>query len=136
MSVPPHYGGSWFHFFLPQQKMASSPSDDLFCVPSPFAMSAPWLVCKRQIWTKYYSDEILKFQAKMETWSQEEVFQWLQTACSLSEHQAQIFITHTINGQVLQSMTEAELQAVPFNLTFGQARTIKMEREKLQAVSG
>jgi len=72
----------------------------------------------------------------METWSQDEVFQWLQTVCNLSQHQAQIFKTQTINGQVLQSMTESELQAVPFNLTFGQARTIKMEREKLQAVSG
>ena len=72
----------------------------------------------------------------METWSQEEVFQWLQTECNLSEHQAQIFKTETINGQVLQSLTEAELRAVPFNLTFGQARIIKMEREKLQAASG
>ena len=72
----------------------------------------------------------------METWSQGEVLRWLQEVCDLSEDKAQIFEIQRINGQVLQSMTEAELRAVPFNLAFGDARKIKLEREKLQAGSG
>jgi hypothetical protein len=75
-------------------------------------------------------------QAKMEKWSGKEVSEWLKTECSISEQQAQIFTSEKVNGPILQSLTIHELRGDPFNLTFGEAKTIILEIQKLQKSSG
>ncbi len=55
----PHYGASWFHFFLPQRKMASSRSAEIF-VFSAICDECPQACMRGQIWTntvltKYWS---------------------------------------------------------------------------------
>jgi hypothetical protein len=75
-------------------------------------------------------------QVKMEKWSQEVTLQWLQKVCRIDENQAQIFRDQKIDGEVLESLTTDDLRRDPFNFSFGEAKKIILQMEKLQKSSG
>jgi hypothetical protein len=60
----------------------------------------------------------------METWTDEEVFQWLQETCKIPQELAQTFKMQKIDGAALIELTQDELRGPPFGLTIGDVKRV------------
>ena len=60
----------------------------------------------------------------MEKWTDEQVFQWLQRECSISQKLAHTFKVQKIDGEALIELSQDELTGSPFGLTVGEAKKV------------
>ena len=67
--------------------------------------------------------------AKMQEWTQEEVFRWLQTECKMPKEEAQILLTADMNGEALQSLGGREL---PVGISLGPTMIVLKHIQNLQ----
>ena len=68
----------------------------------------------------------MMISVEMKDWTNEKVFEWLQTECNLPKEQAQKFLTEEIDGEALLCLTKQEFFLVtpPLQLTLGVATRI------------
>jgi hypothetical protein len=67
---------------------------------------------------------MMVISVKMEKWTKDKVFKWLQKDCNLSRKQAQIFLGQEIDGQALQCLTQEDLMKPPLLLKLGPTKRV------------